>query len=317
MSSDSYLSQERLSPKPEIARSGYFRLRRARARVAFAILVLPALIWFLGLMVWPLANMFYLSFFRWNNLLDPKVFIGFDNFTRMFQDEHFWNGVRNSIVYMAVVLPMTLLPGFMLGFFLTRKPPGARWLRLLFFLPSMLSVAAVNLMFVGVYLPDGILNSLLRSFGLDALTRVWLANPQTALGAVIAVDIWSSIGFYGILFYASLSNLSEELFEAARLDGANVWDLMWRIALPLSRDFFGVAMVLNFIWVIYGSAQNVLILTKGGPGDHSLTLGYYLYNQAFVANRMGYSQAIAVFAFVIGLLGILLIRRLTRRSEVL
>jgi multiple sugar transport system permease protein len=317
MSSDSYISQERLSPKPEEARSGYFRLRRARARVAFVILVLPALIWFLGLMVWPLFNMFYLSFFRWNNLLDPKVFTGFANYARMFQDEHFWNGVRNSIIYMAVVLPMTLLPGFMLGFFLTRKPPGARWLRLLFFLPSMLSVAAVNLMFVGVYLPDGILNSLLRSFGLDALTRVWLANPQTALGAVIAVDIWSSIGFYGILFYASLSNLSEELFEAARLDGANVWDLMWRIALPLSRDFFGVAMVLNFIWVIYGSAQNVLILTKGGPGDHSLTLGYYLYNQAFVANRMGYSQAIAVFAFVVGLLGILLIRRLTRRSEVL
>jgi ABC-type sugar transport system permease subunit len=75
-------------------------------------------------------------------------------------------------------------------------------------------------------------------------------------------------------------------------------------------------MVLNFIWIIYGSSQNVLILTKGGPGDHSLTLGYYLYNQAFISYRLGYSQAIAVFAFIMGLLGILLIRRLTRRPEV-
>lgn len=317
MTSQSYIDEEkRLAPKREGLKRGYFQMRRVRSRVAFVILVLPAVLWFLGLMIWPLFNMFYLSFFRWNSLLDPKVFIGLANYARMFQDEHFWNGVVNSAIYLAVDMPLALLPGFMLGFFLSRRPPGSRWLRFVFFAPSMLSVAAVNLMFVGIYLPDGILNTLLRQAGLDQLTRVWLADPQTALGAIIAIDVWGSIGFYGILFYASLSNISEELFEAARLDGANIWDLIWRIALPLSRDFFGVAMVLNFVWIIYGSAQNVLILTKGGPGDHSLTLGYYLYNQAFIANRLGYSQAIAVFAFTMGLLGILLIRRLTRRPEV-
>jgi multiple sugar transport system permease protein len=290
-------------------------MKRVRSRVAFLLLTLPAVLWFLGLELWPLLNMFYLSFFRWNKLLDPKVFIGLSNYTHMFQDEHFWHGVANTAIYLAVVMPLTLLPGFMLGFFLSRRPPGSRWMRLIFFAPSMLSVAAVNLMFVGIYLPDGILNTLLRQVGLGQLTHVWLADASTALGAVLAIDIWGSIGYYGILFYAFLSNLSEELFEAARLDGANMWDQIWRIALPLSKDFFGVAMVLNFVWIIYGSAQNVLILTKGGPGDHSLTLGYYLYNQAFIANRMGYSQAIAVFAFVFGLLGILLIRRSTRTAE--
>jgi multiple sugar transport system permease protein len=316
MTSQTYIdSEKKLTPKPEVMKSGYFRMKRVRSRVTFIVLVLPAVLWFLGLMVWPLFNMFYLSFFRWDSLLDPKLFIGFGNYTRMLQDDHFWNGVSNSLIYLAVVMPLTLLPGFMLGFFLSRQPPGARWLRFIFFAPSMLSVAAVNLMFVGIYLPDGILNTLLRQAGLDQLTRVWLANPQTALGAVIAIDIWGSIGFYGILFYASLSNISEELFEAARLDGANMWDQIWRIALPLSRDFFGLAMVLNFVWIIYGSAQNVLILTKGGPGDHSLTLGYYLYSRAFVAHRLGYSQALAVFAFTVGLLGILLIRRFTRTSE--
>jgi multiple sugar transport system permease protein len=316
MAAQTLLNEEqRLTRKSKRTKGGYFRVGKIRSRIAFLVLVLPALIWFLGLMIWPLFNMFYLSFFRWNSLLDPKVFIGLGNYTRMFQDEHFWHGVVNSAIYMAVDMPLVLLPGFMLGFFLSRRPPGSRWLRFIFFAPSMLSVAAVNLMFVGIYLPDGILNTLLRQVGLDQLTHVWLADPNTALGAVIAIDVWGSIGYYGILFYASLSNISEELFEAARLDGANIWDLIWKIALPLSRDFFGVAMVLNFVWIIYGSAQNVLILTRGGPGDHSLTVGYYLYNQAFVANRLGYSQAIAVFAFIIGLLGILLIRRLSRTGE--
>jgi multiple sugar transport system permease protein len=318
MAAQTYINEDTLSkPKMEVTKRGYFKMRRARSRAAFVVLVLPAMLWFIGLMIWPLFNMFYLSFFRWNNsLLEPKVFIGLGNYIRMFQDEHFWHGVANSAIYMLVDMPLALLAGFVVGFFLSRRPPGFRWFRLVFFLPSMLSVAAVNLMFVGVYLPDGILNSVLRQIGLEQFTHVWLADPRTALAAVIAIDIWGSIGFYGILFYASLSNISEELFDAARLDGANMWDLIWRIAFPLSRDFFGVAMVLNFIWSIYGSAQNVLILTKGGPGDHTVTLGYYLYSQAFVAYRLGYSQAIAVVAFVFGLFGIMLIRRFTRRTEV-
>ena len=317
MTSQSLLrGEKKLSPNGTAARSGYFQVKKARSRIAFLILAFPALIWFLGLMIWPLFNMFYLSFFRWDGLLDPQIFIGLNNFSRMFQDEHFWHSVTNTAIYLVVDMPLVLLPAFALGFFLSRRPPGFRLLRLIFFAPSMLSVAAVSLMFVGIYLPDGILNTILRQIGLGQLTRVWLANPDTALGAVIAIDIWGSIGFYSILFYASLSNISEELFEAARLDGANILDLIWRIALPLSKDFFGVAMVLNFLGIMYGSAQNVLILTKGGPGDHSMTLGYYLYNQAFIASRLGYSQTIAVFAFTIGLFVILIIRRITRRTEV-
>src|SRR5215216_820120 len=109
MASQSYINEEKqLAPKIEVTKLGYFRMRRARSRVAFIILVLPAMLWFLGLMIWPLFNMFYLSFFRWNSLLDPKVFIGLSNYARMFQDEHFWNGVVNTAIYMAVVMPLAL-----------------------------------------------------------------------------------------------------------------------------------------------------------------------------------------------------------------
>jgi multiple sugar transport system permease protein len=294
---------------------GYFQHRRGRQRLAFILLVLPAVVWFLGLMLWPLLNMFYLSFFRWNSLLDPKVFIGFENYIRLFNDAHFFRALKNAGIYLVVEVPLVLIPAYLLGFFLNQRPPGYRLLRLIFFTPSMLSVAAINLMFLGIYLPNGLLNTLLTSVGLDSLTRVWLANKGTALGALIAIDIWGNIGFFAVMFFAALSSLPEELFEAARLDGASAWDLVWRIAFPLTLDFFGVALVLLYLWLIYGSAQNVLILTHGGPGDRTFTLGFMLYEQAFSSKHLGYSQAIAVFLFVMGLLGILLIRRFTRRPD--
>ena len=294
---------------------GYFRRRHARHRLAFILLVLPAAAWFLSLLLVPLLNMFYLSLFRWDSLLAPKVFIGLDNFTRLFQDEQFYRSLKNAVIYLVVEMPVVLIPAYALGFFLSQRPPGFRLLRVIFFAPSMLSVAAINLMFVGIYLPEGILNTLLTWAGLGSLTHVWLADPKTALGALIAIDIWGNIGFFAVMFFAALSGLPEELFEAARLDGANAWDLLWRIAFPLTLDFFGVAMVLLYLWLMYGSAQNVLILTRGGPGDRTFTLGFMLYEQAFSSKHLGYSQAIAVFLFVVGLVGILLIRRFTRRRE--
>lgn len=317
------LDQHRVQPLPGVepaalspaAVPGYFSKRQARTRLSFVILVLPAVVWFSALMLWPLGNMFYLSLFKWDGLLEPKIFVGLANFARLFSDPHFYRSIQNAAVYALVEMPLVLVPAYTLGFFLSMRPPGFRLFRLIFFAPSMLSVAAINLMFVGIYLPDGILNTVLRGVGLEALTRVWLADPKTALGALIAIDIWGNIGFFAVMFFAALSNLPEELFEAARLDGASAWQIMWRIAFPLTLDFFGVAMVLLYLWLLYGSAQNVLILTRGGPGDLTFTLGYYLYSQAFSAKRLGYSQAIAVFLFGLGLSGILLIRRFTRRKE--
>jgi multiple sugar transport system permease protein len=295
---------------------GYFQRRHARRRLSFILLVAPAVLWFLGLMLWPLLNMFYLSFFRWDSLLGPRVFIGLDNFIRLFQDDQFYRSLKNAVIYLLVELPVVLIPAYILGFMLSQRPPGYRLFRFIFFSPSMLSVAAINMLFLGIYLPDGILNTVLTGLGLSSLTHVWLADPKTALGSLIAIDIWGNIGFFAVMFFAALSGLPEELFEAARLDGASAWDLMWRIAFPLTLDFFGVAMVLQYLWLIYGTAQNVLILTHGGPGDRTFTLGFMLYEQAFSSKHLGYSQAIGVFLFVVGLVGILTIRRFTRRRDI-
>ena len=292
-----------------------FRSRWGRDQIAFLAFVAPALIWFLVWMLWPLINMFSISTLKWESLVQKSQFTGLANYARLLADPHILHAVQNTAIHILVALPGVMFPAFVVGFFLSLRLPGYRLLRLIFFSPAMISVAALAMMFFGVYMPDGILNSILRLVGLGALTRSWLANPSTVLGSIIFLDLWGGIGFYSVLFFAYLSNMPSELYEAARLDGASLWTIQWCIAFPLSRNFFGVASMLHFLWLLTGSAQNVLILTRGGPGDYSLTLGYYLYDQAFITQRLGYSQAIGVVLFAVGILGLVLIRGAFRPAE--
>lgn len=286
-----------------------------RRQVSFWLLIAPAVLLFSVIMIGPLINMFRVSTLDWRGIVKPSTFIGLKNYLRLFEDVHFHRALVNSTIHLVVTAVIVLPVSFMLGFFLSQRPAGYRFLRTVFFLPGMLSAPALAMVFLGLYLPDGIINYALRLVGLDSWARVWLADRSTALGAVIAVDLWGGIGWYTVLFFAALSNISKELYEAAQIDGANYWTLAWRIAFPISIDFFGVMTILLFLWVLMGSAQNVLLLTSGGPGDSSLTLGFYLYRQAFENRFLGYSQTIGVFIFAIGILGTLLIRRVTRSKS--
>jgi multiple sugar transport system permease protein len=295
------------------ARVEYHRLMARSQQITFLLLVAPALLWFLAFMLWPLLNMFYISTTRWDGLALPQKFVFLDNFVRLIHDPNIAIALRNTGIHLLVGIPGILPFAFMLGFFLSLRKPGYRVLRTIFFSPSMISVAALAMIFLGLYRPDGMLNSFLNTVGLSSLARVWLGNKSTALGALIAIDIWSGIGFYSVLFFAALTNIPEELYEAAMLDGAEYWTIMWRIAFPLTLDFFGVVVILQFLYILSGAAQNVILLTGGGPGTATLTLGYYLYDEAFLVQRLGYSQAIAVMLFFIGVAVILLIRRISSR----
>ncbi len=282
--------------------------------LAFWLLVLPALLLFAVMMLWPLVNMFYVSTLDWRGLIKPSSFDGVGNYYRLFTRPQFYTALQNTSIHILVALPGTIIPAFILGFFLSLRRPGYRIFRTIYFTPVMFAVPALTLLFLGLYLPDGIINFFLRAMGLESLTRVWLANPSTSLGAIIAIDLWAGIGFYSVLFFTRLSIVSPDLYEAAKLDGAGYWNIMWKIAFPLTLDFFGIAMMLHLMHLLLGSAQNVLLLTKGGPGTSSLTLGYYLFQQAFEVKLLGYSQAIGVIIFTFGLLGMLIIRQITRRD---
>lgn len=306
------LENENSGERRKISSWDYHRRLARRRRITFLWLVAPALVWFLTFMLWPLLNMFYISTTSWNGLNLPKKFIFLNNFISIFHDPKIATGLHNTGIYLLVAILGVIPPAFMLGFFLSLRKPGYRILRTIFFSPSMLSVAALAMIFLGVYRPDGMLNSFLTSVGLSALTRIWLGNQATALGALIAIDIWGGIGFNSVLFFAALASLPEELYEAAMLDGAGYWTILWKIAFPLMLDFIGLVTILQFLGILSGAVYMIL-LTQGGPGTSTFTLGYYLYDQAFLSNRLGYSQAIGVVIFFAGIIAILLIRRITTR----
>ncbi len=299
--------------EPRSDKKGH-RIRYVRDRLAFLLFVLPAVAWYLIVMGWPLLNMFYMSSLRWDGVLLPSTFVGLRNYLSLLSDPHFVAAVKNTTIYVLVSLPLILIPGFVLGYFLSQHPPGFRILRVVYFAPSMISIVVAAMLFQGIYMDDGLLDSVLTSAGLGAFIHVWLADPQTALGSVMALDIWAGIGFSAVLFAAALSNVPPEVYEAARIDGAHPWTILWKIAFPITVDFFGVVAMLQFLGVLLWSAQNVALLTLGGPGDSSMTLSYYMLSQGTTpSNHLGYSQAIAVVLFVVGLAGMVLIRGATRR----
>ena len=286
--------------------------RRLGARVALLGFAAPAVLWFAVFMVGPLASVFYLSTLDWGGILANGNFVGLDNFRRLFRDPVIPVAAANTATQLAVVLPTMILLAFMLGYFLSLRPPGYRILSVIFFTAALFSLPARAMMFVGVYMPNGIVNSFLRAVGLDDWTRVWLADASTAFPAVLVVDLWGGIGFTAVLFASRISGISHEVYEAAEIDGASHWTKMWRVTFPMILGYVGVLTMLQFLWLLLLSAQNVLLLTKGGPGNSTMTLSYYLYDQAFESSRIGYSQAIGVVLFAIGLVGVTMIRRVLR-----
>ncbi|MEU6441225.1 sugar ABC transporter permease [Streptomyces sp. NPDC047046] len=285
--------------------------RRQRGVTLFAV---PALVWYLFFLAGPLLAMFVISGMSWPGMLAPRSWAGWGNFDTVLHDELFWHAVRNSVIQLVIVLPIMILCAFMTGYYLTLRPRGHHLLRIVLFTPALISASAKAMLGYGVFAPNGLLNGLLGNLGLDSLARPWLADQGTALACVMGIDLWSGIGFTAVLFAARLGSVPQEIYEAAELDGCGHWRRMWRIAFPVVKDYVGVTTMLQFLWILFASAQNVLLLTQGGPGDATTNLSFLVYNKAFVQSDLGYSQAAGVLLFLVGLLGMLGIRRALRQS---
>jgi len=290
------------------------RRKSRRSDNGAALLGIPAAAWYVFFMIGPLAAMFVISLLSWPSIIARGEFVGLDNFSRLFRDPVFWIALKNTIIQLVIVLPIMIPTAFMAGFYLSLQPRGGRVLSVLFFTPGLISVSTKAMIFFGVLSPNGALNGLLRAIGLDQLVTAWLADPASALACIIVVDLWSGIGYTAVLFSARLSSVTAEVYEAAKLDGASQWRIMWRVAFPIVKDFAGVATMLQFLWTLFNSATIVLLLTNGGPGTASTTLSFFVYEKAFVSSQVGYSQAAGVVVFAIGLAGMALIRRFIRAN---
>jgi multiple sugar transport system permease protein len=259
--------------------------------------------WFLAFLIFglfPIAYSFFLSFHAYSPLAPDRMeFLGLANYARAFGDPTFWVAIRNTVVFTFGTLPFTTAIALALAVCLDKAFPGRTIFRAGFFLPTVVSVVVLALVFKGLYAPDGVLNGLLQFFGLTP--PAWLLDPRTALPAIMLMDVWAASGYYMIIFLAGLKAIPEELYESAALDGATAWQRFWRITLPLLKPTFLFVLVVNSVRSLQIFTE-VFVMTRGGPLDSTLTAVYYLYEEAFYRFRLGYASAVAYILFALTLL---------------
>ncbi|MEV6923809.1 sugar ABC transporter permease [Dactylosporangium sp. NPDC051485] len=287
---------------------------RKRRKQSVLWLTVPSLVWFAVFSVGPLGAMFVIATLRWKGLLYEPSYVGTENIGHVLDDPAFYDALRNSMVQVAVVIPVMIPLAFMLGYHLSTKPRGYRVLSILYFSPGLISISVTGMIFYGVLSPDGGVNGALRAVGLDELVTPWLADPATALPSLIAIDLWRGVGWTAVLFAARLASLPADVVEAARIDGAGRLRIIWQIAFPMVKDYVRTLTMLQYLWTLFTSAALILLLTKGGPGTSSTTLSYLVYAKAFAQRDLGYSQVVGVVLLVLGIAGMLLIRALLRSS---
>ncbi len=274
--------------------------RGREALTGFAFL-LPSLVPLVVFTLYPLANSGYLSLVKWNLLSPRKEFIGVANYTRMASDSALLRIFTNTAVYTVAVVSIGVVVGLILAMLLNRR----LWLRPLwrgvFFLPTVVPLAVLSGLWLWIYDPGfGLMNYLLRSVRLP--TSQWLHSPTSALWAIIVMMSWQTAGYNMVILLAGLQNIPEELYEAARLDGAGRGAILARITMPL------LSPTLLFL-VIVASIQAfrvfdpiwVMSLGTGGPANSTATLVFYLYRQAFMFFEAGYASAIAYLVVGIAL----------------
>lgn len=286
---------------------------QSRARLGEAVAGYTFLAPFLVLMAvfaaWPLVQALWLSFHSYDLFSAPR-FVGFENYLYLFTQGDFWISLRNTTLYTVVVVAVQTCLAIALAMVMDQKIRGKTFFRVAFFLPSVTSSVAISLIFMFLFFKNGVLNQVIGAVHLDTLfswlglaTPVdWLGDVRTALWAIMAQNIWSTAGFFMIVFLAGLQDIPESLYEAARVDGAGPWQQFRHITLPLLRPttFYVVTMGLIGCFQVF---DQVYVMTEGGPLKATLTTAYLLYKEAFVNFNMGYACAIAfvlatiIFAF--------------------
>jgi multiple sugar transport system permease protein len=254
--------------------------------------VLPAAAFVGYFLLYPMIVTLWQSFTRYDGITDP-VFIGFGNFRALFLDPHFLLSLRNTLIWTvaAVILPVTL--GLALAIGINRL----RWsgfFKSSIYLPATISAAAVGILYSFIFAYDnGVLNSALRSVGLDFLVSRWLFEAPLNTFAMIAAYTWQSTGLNLMLFLVGLQGLSPEPIEAAKLDGCTGFNLTRRIIVPMLMPFIVIATLLA---VVNGFKvfDLIWVMTQGGPGRSSETLAVTMYREGFILFKQGYSAAIAV-----------------------
>lgn len=289
--------------------------KRLNADLTPYFFILPAIIVFCLFIVYPLLYSVNLSLHEWNGFTPTwDRFVGLNNYRDMFGDYLFWIAFTNNFKVMLVRLPLEIIIALLLAIILDREIKGKNLWQTILFLPVIMPLIVVALVWQRIYEPNiGLLNTLLRSLGLNGLAKVWLGDPKLAIYATAIVSTWKNIGFSMVIFLAALQGIPEELKEAAIVDGATEAQIVWRVTLPLLKPTIRIAIVLSMI-SIFKIFDLTYILTGGGPSHRSEVLASYMYFQAFSMGKMGLASA-AVVVLLALVLSISLVQSYILKSQ--
>jgi raffinose/stachyose/melibiose transport system permease protein len=281
-----------------------------RFRPGVILFMLPAFALYAMFFVVPFLRTLYGSLFEWNGIGDA-TFIGFGNYAQLAEDTLFRQGLARVGLWAVAAVVLKVGTALVLASMLRVPIRGERFFTGAFFVPVVISSAAISLMFTLLYDADvGLIDVVLRAVGLGSLAHAWLAEEGTALYAVIAVPIWHTVGYFFIVLLAGARNVPRELYEAARIDGAGVWPTFTRITVPSLWPVLQVCIILA-ITAALKSFDYVFVMTRGGPGTATEVPATYMFRTIFTALQLGYGTAMASTIFLIGLLATLAVRRLT------
>ena len=291
-------------PRSELACPWLTEPRR-EALTAYLFL-LPSLI-LLSLFVFgPLGFVFVIAFFDWHLLIPEQHFVGGANFIELATDELFLIALRNTVVYTVGVVPIQTLLALLLALAVNQEIPARGFFRAAFYIPAITSSVVTSIIFLWIYSKPGLLNYLLSWFGIAGPD--WIGSPRYALGSIMALNVWSTSGYFMVAFLAGLQNIPTTLYEAAQVDGAGVWARFWHVTVPGLKPTLFFVVTLGLI----GSFQvfdQIYVMSAGGPVNATTTLSYFIYISAFKYFRFGYASATAVILFAIILLVTLMQRK--------
>jgi raffinose/stachyose/melibiose transport system permease protein len=287
---------------------------RLRTRLELTLLLVPALVLFVGFVLVPIAVAGYYSVYRWNGFGPLSAFVGLENYRRALSDPVFQGAVGHNLIIVGLSVTVQLPLSLALAFLLNRRIRGRPALRLVVFAPYVLSEATTAVIWLLMLQPDGFVDQLFAWVGLGGVVQLWLADGSIVLYTLFVVITWKYIGFGTILLLAGLQGIPAELREAATIDGASASQRNRYVILPLLGPTIRIWIFLSII----GSLQLfdlVWIMTLGGPANASATMATYLIDRGFQRYQFGYGAAVAVILFAICFVFALFYQRFALRRD--
>ncbi len=294
--------------------------KKGRSRFIFFCLA-PAVILFVIFMLIPTIDVFRMSLYKWGGYTAEKTFVGFENFKKLFQSDKFYQAFQNTVLLIVIVTIMTFAMAIIFAAILTReKLKGQTFFRVVFYIPNILSVVVISAIFSAIYDPtQGLLNSFLNLFrGQNGVDNpiLWLGSQKLVIYSIIIAMVWQAIGYYMVMYMASMANIPDSLYESASLEGAGRIKQFFSITLPLIWTNIRTTLTFFVISTINMSFLMVKAMTNGGPDGASNVFLSYMYQEAYTNSSYGYGMAIGVAVFLFSFALAAVLNAATNREEI-